>query len=118
MSFSISAALLPSLRGSIMSYMSFSETLILVLLAYLLFGPKKLPEIARQVGKALNEFKRASNDFKAQITAEISQLEMETQQQALPPAEPPAGVVSASGGGSPMPDENPETHSLMKAPNA
>ena len=47
-------------------------------MALLIFGPKKLPEIARQVGKALNEFKRASNEFKAQIESEISQLDMET----------------------------------------
>jgi len=111
-------------QGQYDEAMSFSETLILVLLAYLLFGPKKLPEIARQVGKALNEFKRASNEFKAQVTAEISQLEMETQQQVLPPVEPPAGVVRADSGrdvpgnGSTGPDESPETHSLVKAPNA
>ena len=34
-------------------------------LALVIFGPKKLPEIARQVGKVLNEFRRASNEFKA-----------------------------------------------------
>jgi sec-independent protein translocase protein TatB len=91
------SALLPIRLGSMMSCMGFSETLVLVVLAYLLFGPKKLPEIARTVGKALNEFKRASNEFKAQIASEISQLEMETQhQQILPPAEPPAGSVTAS----------------------
>jgi sec-independent protein translocase protein TatB len=57
--------------------MSFADTAVLFILALLLFGPKKLPQIARQVGKALGEFKRASNEFKAQIEAEISQLEFE-----------------------------------------
>src|SRR5947199_7775822 len=57
--------------------MSFADTVVLFVLALLLFGPKKLPGIARQVGKALAEFKRASNEFKAQIEAEISQLELE-----------------------------------------
>jgi TatA/E family protein of Tat protein translocase len=57
--------------------MSFADTAVLFILALLLFGPKKLPVIARQVGKALNEFKRASNEFKAQIEAEISNLEFE-----------------------------------------
>jgi sec-independent protein translocase protein TatB len=85
--------------------MNFSETIFLFILALLVFGPKKLPEIARQVGKALNEFKRASNEFKAQIEAEISQLEVqerqekwkrEQEQKILPPAEPPAGVVETS----------------------
>lgn len=85
--------------------MNFSETIFLFVLALLVFGPKKLPEIARQVGKALNEFKRASNEFKAQIEAEISQLEIkekqekwkqEPEQKILPPVEPPAGTVESS----------------------
>jgi sec-independent protein translocase protein TatB len=57
--------------------MSFSETIFLFFLALIVFGPKKLPEIARQIGKALNEFRRASNEFKAQIEHEISNLEVE-----------------------------------------
>ena len=76
--------------------MGFSETIFLFFLALLIFGPKKLPEIARQVGKALNEFKRASNEFKSQIASEISQLELENQRQILPPAEPPAGAVASA----------------------
>ena len=75
--------------------MGFSETIFLFFLALLIFGPKKLPEIARQVGKVLNEVKRASNEFKAQITSEISQLDMENQRQILPPFEPPKGAVAA-----------------------
>jgi len=74
----------------------------LFVLALLLFGPKKLPGIARQVGKALAEFKRASNEFKAQIEAEISQLELQEKQKAESqnieqkmalPAHPPSGAV-------------------------
>lgn len=76
--------------------MGFSETIFLFFLALLIFGPKKLPEVARQVGKMLNEFKRASNEFRSQLTAEISQLEMEgqPQQQILPPSQPPLGAVT------------------------
>jgi len=76
--------------------MGFSETIFLFLLALVIFGPKKLPEIARQVGKALNEFRRASNEFKAQIESEISQLEMENHQQILPPSQPVVGAMPAS----------------------
>src|SRR5713101_990104 len=102
--------------------MNFSETIFLFVIALLVFGPKKLPGIARQVGKALNEFKRASNEFKAQIEAEISQLELQElkdlkpkelmsqvlkpleldsdkdkpEQKSLPPAVPPAGAVESS----------------------
>ena len=45
--------------------------IFIFLLALILFGPKKLPEIGREIGKFLAEFKRASNDFKSQIQSEI-----------------------------------------------
>ncbi len=77
-----------------MKPMSFSETIFLFFLALIIFGPKKLPEIARQVGKYMNEFKRASNEFKAQIEQEIAHLEVENKQTILPPAAPPEGVAS------------------------
>ena len=83
--------------------MSFPDTVVLFILALLLFGPKKLPQIARQVGKALGEFKRASNEFKAQIESEISQLEFEErkkeqeqQQQSLPKIGPMSGSIPSS----------------------
>ena len=76
--------------------MSFSETVFLFFLALIIFGPKKLPEIARQVGKYLNELKRASNEFKAQIEQEIAHLETDTKQTILPPSYPPVGAMSRS----------------------
>jgi len=89
--------------GSIMEAMNlgFPEMIFLFLFALILFGPKKLPEIGRQIGRALNEFKRASNEFKAQIEAEIAQIDVENNRQTiLPPAQAPAGSV-ASGGRAP-----------------
>ena len=103
-----------------MNHMGFSETIFLFLLALLIFGPKKLPEIARQVGKALNEFKRASNEFKAQLQSEISQLELENQRQILPPAEPPGGSVAKLPASEASPAASTiEQHSEIKvAPDA
>src|SRR5271166_5399433 len=83
-----------SFSGSMMNRMSFSETIFLFVLALIIFGPKKLPEIARQVGKYMNEFKRASNEFKAQIEQEISNLDVEKRQTILPPSPPPQGATS------------------------
>jgi sec-independent protein translocase protein TatB len=77
--------------------MSFSETIFLFFLALIIFGPKKLPEIARQVGKYMNEFRRASNEFKAQIEQEIAHLDVENNKQSiLPPSAPVPGVTSRS----------------------
>ena len=130
-------ALPPSRRGSMMSCMGFSETIFLFFLALIIFGPKKLPEIARQIGKALNEFRRASNEFKAQIQSEISQLEMENHQQILPPSQPPQGAVAAlpltlepavshgvsleptpERGLEPSPEAGSEANAVIKAPDA
>lgn len=54
------------------------EIVFIFILALLLFGPKKLPEIGRTVGKALTEFRRASNDLKATFDREMRSLEAET----------------------------------------
>ena len=86
-----------------MNRMSFSETIFLFLLALVIFGPKKLPEIARQVGKYLNEFKRASNEFKSQIEQEIAHLEVE-KPTILPPTSVPAGTTSRSQNALASPD--------------
>jgi sec-independent protein translocase protein TatB len=57
--------------------LGFAEMLFLVILALLLFGPRKLPEIARTMGKFMAEFKKASNEFQGQIHEEIRKLELE-----------------------------------------
>lgn len=62
--------------------MSFSDTIFLFFLALILFGPKKLPEIARQAGRLLAELRRASNEFRSQIESEIAHLELEKRQNA------------------------------------
>jgi len=78
-----------------MGAMSFSETIFLFFLALIVFGPKKLPEIARQAGKLLAELRRASNEFKSQIETEIAHLEVQKNQTVLPPTQPPQGAVAS-----------------------
>ena len=75
--------------------MGFGETIFLFMLALVIFGPKKLPEIARQVGRMLNEVKRASNEFKSQIEQEVNNLEREESRKILPPSAPPEGAVAS-----------------------
>jgi sec-independent protein translocase protein TatB len=105
-----------------MNGMSFSETIFLFFLALVIFGPKKLPEIARQVGKYLNEFKRASNEFKAQIEQEIAHLEVEDKRQTiLPPTPTIAGTTSRGLNSMPVEDvkvENYASAELSAAPSA
>jgi sec-independent protein translocase protein TatA len=54
------------------------EMVFIFLLALLLFGPKKLPEVGRMVGKALSEFRRAQNELKSTFEREMRNLEQET----------------------------------------
>src|SRR5438067_7889468 len=77
--------------------LGFSETAFLVVLGLLLFGPKKLPEIGRQIGRIMAEFKRASAEFQNQLNDEVRQLEREvedTKQTILPPEGVTARVES------------------------
>ena len=55
------------------------EMIVIFVLALVLFGPKKLPELGRTIGKAITEFRRASNDLKATFEREMQTLERESQ---------------------------------------
>jgi TatA/E family protein of Tat protein translocase len=62
-----------------MGPLGWQETVLIFLLALLLFGPKKLPELGRTIGKAITEFRRASTDLKATFDREMKTLEQETE---------------------------------------
>jgi len=62
-----------------MGPLGWEETVFIFVLALLLFGPKKLPELGRTLGKAMTEFRRASGELKASFDREMRSLEQETQ---------------------------------------
>jgi sec-independent protein translocase protein TatB len=84
--------------------LGFPEMLFILVVALLIFGPKKLPEIGRQVGKAMSEFKRATDDFKSQLDSEVRQLELQESRQRMAASSsepevsisPPQGTVPAT----------------------
>jgi TatA/E family protein of Tat protein translocase len=86
--------------------LGFPEMLFLFLLALLLFGPKKLPEIGRQIGRGLAEFKRASNELKGQLENEMRLLEADDHEKKIsPPPPPPENTVAASAESASSPAE-------------
>jgi Tat protein translocase TatB subunit len=68
--------------------LGFTEMAFIFVLALIIFGPKKLPEIGRQIGKFMAEFKRASNEFKWQLESEMRQIEAEATRERLIKAAP------------------------------
>lgn len=74
-----------------------TEMIFLVILGLLLFGPKKLPEIGRQLGRVLGEFKRASHEFQSQLNDEVRKLEVEEAESEKPAAGPPEGTAARDG---------------------
>src|SRR5271163_3115748 len=63
--------------------MHIGDTIFIFCLALIIFGPKKLPEIGRQIGKLMVEFRRASNEFKMQIEEELRASEESERQKEI-----------------------------------
>jgi sec-independent protein translocase protein TatA len=62
-----------------MGTLGIPEMMFIFVLALLLFGPKKLPELGRTVGKAIAEFRRAQSELKATFDREMRNLERESE---------------------------------------
>ena len=107
------------------------EMIFIFVLALLLFGPKKLPELARQLGKAMAEFKKASNEFKSQLETEMMNIELEEKAKQAPPPDNSPKILPAeklfdtvsvppieSIPRAPLPLPDPQTSSETVAPEA
>ncbi len=62
-----------------MGPLGWQETVFIFILALLIFGPKKLPELGKTIGKAMTEFRRASSELKATFDREMKSLERENE---------------------------------------
>lgn len=102
--------------------------LFIFFLALMVFGPKKLPEIGRQIGKFMAEFKRYSNEFKHQVEAEVRQLDLEAALKkadeinppptAAPKAVAPEGTIAAASLEGGAAAEAPAPAAEAKTPDA
>jgi len=94
--------------------LGFGEILIILVLALLLLGPSKLPEAAKQLGKGLRDFRKATDDLKQQFEGELySDARSQRPRAAAPAAAPdaapgalPPGGIPASGSAPPATAEN------------
>jgi len=69
-----------------------SELIIILVIALIIFGPRKLPELGKSLGESLSEFKRASSELRSTLEDEIR---TEEQQKAVPSAAVPTGAAAA-----------------------
>jgi sec-independent protein translocase protein TatA len=91
------------------------EMIVILVIALIFFGPRKLPELGRSLGKSLNEFKKASNDLRSTLEDEI-RLEETKEQRAKAEADraaqaapiPATVVTEASAAHAPAPAPAPE----------
>ena len=66
------------------------ELIIILVIALIIFGPRKLPELGRSLGRSLNEFKRASNELKHTLDEEIRVEEQRSTERQQAPEQRPA----------------------------
>ena len=79
--------------------LGFTEIAFILILALLIFGPKRLPEIGKTIGKGLAEFRRASNDLRRTLENEVAEEERTARPRpaaTLAPAAPAAIAAAAA----------------------
>ncbi|NES22666.1 MAG: TatA/E family twin arginine-targeting protein translocase [Symploca sp. SIO3E6] len=72
------------------------EMALILVIALLVFGPKKLPEIGRSLGKAIRGFQEASKDFENEFKREAQQLEEAVKTPTLPPDSQKIAITDAT----------------------
>jgi len=85
------------------------ELIVIFIIALLVFGPRKLPELGRALGRGLAEFRRASEELKEGLAVELSAEEEKAAASAQAPQQPAAGEGPPSGARGEKPTETHET---------
>ena len=68
------------------------ELIIILVIALIIFGPRKLPELGRSLGRSINEFKKASNELRSTLEEEIRVEEQHDRTTATASATPPSAT--------------------------
>ncbi len=80
----IEMVVLPTIAPTIqVASIGIPDTMFLMVLALIVFGPRRLPEIGRQIGKLMYEFRKVSNEFKFQMEEELRASEEAARQEKL-----------------------------------
>jgi sec-independent protein translocase protein TatA len=82
------------------------ELIIILVIALIIFGPRKLPELGRSLGRSIGEFKRASNELRSTLEEEI-RIEEQREQRAAIRDEQDSAVAAATQPSTPAPPVAP-----------
>jgi len=86
------------------------EILFILVLALLIFGPKKLPELGKSLGKGLSEFKKATNELRDSLQEEISSVQTVAKDALGEPAKMLEGVIETKKENSTPPEKSTPDH--------
>jgi sec-independent protein translocase protein TatB len=75
--------------------LSIPHLVVIFLIALIVLGPEKLPQVARVMGKAMADFRRITTDFRVQIEDEMREMERHTRLQQMTTAEPPRAAEAS-----------------------
>lgn len=87
-----------------MPNLGFGEIIVILLVALLVFGPRRLPEVGRTVGKSLREFRRATSNLKAEFEQDV-----DAEPRRTPPRRRQLPARRADAPTAPSEEQDPET---------
>jgi sec-independent protein translocase protein TatB len=97
------------------------ELVIIMAIALIIFGPRKLPELGRSLGKSLGEFRRASNELKSTLEEEIrieeqkeQRAKTETQRSAISASEDAAPTLPTTADAGTAPPSRPDEETVSR----
>lgn len=92
------------------------ELFLIFVVALIVFGPRKLPEIGKSLGKMMGEFRRASNEFRSTIENEVEAEKIRDSMRIEPPRVDPVSAPAAAVSGEPAVTDYPDGPGAPPAP--
>jgi TatA/E family protein of Tat protein translocase len=94
------------------------ELIIILVIALIIFGPRKLPELGRSLGRSIGEFKKASNELRNTLEEEIRIEEQRDNRAAIRAEQDTAMAAAAPAPPTPVTPAPPDSETVTRTPGA